>query len=113
MSRQQQIAIKTGATFSVPFLVLLPAGTWSAACDIRKGDDTLVGALTVTLAALDTPDADGTTHSGLLEATSEQTRGWELGTRRADVRFADTSNPAVVLTSDSFVVVVEKGVTHG
>lgn len=107
------IKIKTAATFSIAMLVLLPAGTWSAACDIRKGDDTLVGALTVSLEPLVTPDADGNTHAGLLEATSVQTAAWALGTWRADVRFTDASVVPVVLTSDPFVVVVEKGITHG
>lgn len=109
----EPIEIKTGATFSVPFLVLLPAGSWSAASEIRKGDDTLVGELAVTLEPLATPDADGNTHAGVLEASSVQTVAWEHGSWRADVRFSDDSTPPAVLTSDPFFVLVKKGVTHG
>lgn len=106
------VKIKAGATFSLPILAMLPAGTWSAACDIRRGDGTLVGALTATLAPLDTPDADGNTHAGLLEATSEQTDAWEPGTWRSDVAFTDTSAPSVVVYTESFAVLVEKAITH-
>jgi len=107
------IKIKAGATFSIAMLVLLPAGTWSAACEIRKGDDSLLATLTVSLAPLVTPDADGNTHAGLLEATSVQTATWGAGSFRADVRFFDTSLPAAVFYTESFAVRVERGVTHG
>lgn len=108
----EPIKVKVGATFSVPMLVLLPAGTWGAACDIRKGDDTLVGSLTATLEPLETPDADGNTHAGLLQAPSTQTAVWALGTWRADVRFSDNSDPPVVIYTEAFSVTVEKGSTH-
>lgn len=107
------IEIKQGTTFSLPMLVMLPAGTWSAACNIRKSDDTLVGSLSVTLTALDVPDADGHTHSGAAVATSVASAAWELGTWRADVRFTDTSAPPTVFNSETFPVVIKKGVTHG
>lgn len=108
----EPISIKQGATFSLPMLVQLPAGTWSATCHIRKSDDTLVGAPAVTLTPLEAPDGDGNTHSGLAEATSVQTLAWPLGTWRADVRFADGSTPAVVIYSDAFPIQVERANTH-
>lgn len=105
-------SIKRGATFSLPLLVALPAGAWSATCNIRKIDDTLVGSPAVTLVPLGTPDADGNTHSGLVEATSVETASWALGTWCADIRFADTSVPPVVIFSDQFCVAVAKANTH-
>lgn len=109
----QCIKIKTGATFSVPVLVCLPPGVWSATSDIRQAGDALVESLAVSLLALAEPDAAGNTHSGLLLATSTQTTLWPLGAWRCDVRFADAQSPPVVLYSDQFIVSVEKGTTHG
>jgi hypothetical protein len=109
----QFVKIKTGATFSVPLLVCLPAGAWSATSDIRQAGDALVESLAVSLIALTEPDADGNTHNGLLLATSIQTALWPLGAWRCDVRFADAQTPPVVLYSDQFIVNVEKGTTHG
>lgn len=108
----QTVNVKAGATFSVAMLVLLPAGTWSASCQVRKGDGTLIEALTVTLAPLSTPGSDGNTHSGLLEATSVQTALWPLGSHRSDVWFTDASTPPVAVPSPTFVIVVDKGETH-
>lgn len=107
------IKIKAGATVSLPMLVLLPAGTWTGSCQIRKGDDTLVGELAVTLTPLTVPDESGNTHAGLLEATSVQTAAWPVGTWRADVRFADNSIPPEVIFTDPFAVQVDKAATHG
>lgn len=109
----QTVNIKAGATFSVPLLVRLPSGNWSATSEMRQSDTSLVGVLSVTLASLAEPDAAGNTHSGLLLATSVQTASWPVGAFRCDVRFADTQDPPVVLFSDPFVVDVTQGMTHG
>lgn len=108
----QSITIKTGATLSLAMLVKLPTGTWACDSDVRKSDDTLIAALSASLTALSAPDADGNTHSGVLEATAAQTAAWPIGNWRADVRFTDTSTPAVRQISETFVVVVSAGVTH-
>ena len=109
----EPITIKVGATFSMPMLVQLPLGHWTGSCHIRKGDNSLVGELLVSLEELDTPDVDGNTHAGLLEATSVQTATWAVGTWRADVRFSDDSNPPVVIYTDPFTVQTEAASTHG
>ena len=108
----QSITIKAGATFSVPFLALLPAGTWACDSDVRTSADGLVQALATTLTALDTPDASGNTHSGILEATASQTTAWPIGTHQCDVRFTDASATPQVLIFNKIMVVVEKAVTH-
>ena len=108
----QSITIKAGATFSVAFLALLPAGTWACDSDVRKTDDSLVQALSTTLTALGTPDASGNTHSGILAATSAQTTAWPIGTHQCDVRFTDASATPQILIFDKIMVVVEKAVTH-
>ena len=105
------IRIKTGATFSVPFTVVLPAGTWTADCDIRKADYTMVGSPNVILSALTEPDASGNTHVGLIDASGNQTKLWATGTMQSDVRFSDTSNPPIVILSDGFSITIERGVT--
>ena len=105
------VAVKQGATFSLPILVMLPAGTWSATCEVRKADGTLVGALAVTLADLPQPDADGNTHAGLLEATSAQTHEWQLGTWHADIRLSNTSTPPVVIYTETFAVTVHRSLS--
>lgn len=106
------ITIKTGASFSMAFLAQLPAGTWVADCDLRKADDTLVQAMSVKISALPTPDTNGNTHSGLIEATPNQTKTWPVATLNGDVRFTDqiTLDKAVIF--DNFTVVVEKAITH-
>lgn len=100
----QTIEHTRGSTFSWGGLVQLPAGTWSATCKVKSADGTTVETLTVTLEALAEPDADGNTHSILIEASSVQTADWAIAKLRCDVRYADNSDPPIVEHSPTFII---------
>ncbi len=100
---------KRGATLSLAGTVTLPAGSWSATAQVRNSSGSLVQQLSVTLQA---PVAPATAHAILIEATADQALTWPLGDLRCDVRFADASDPPVVVPSPTFIIKVQQEVTH-
>ena len=100
-----------GATFSYAGLVKLPVGTWTASGSIKTAKDTLVSVISVTLLALEVPDAKGNTHSILLEVPSTGTSSWPIATLSADLSFSDTSSPPIVLVTSVFNIAVQDSIT--
>lgn len=105
----QKITHKRGATFSYSGLVTLPAGTWTASCDLDNGTGTKVSDTTVTLNTLGSPGANGETHSILIEVVAATTAAWPVGTLSGDIRFAD--NAGVIVYTSTFYVSVGNGIT--
>ena len=97
------ITFKRGGTFSFGCAVTLPAGTWSAACQLRNQHGDLIQDVTVTLTP---PVAPATDHQLLLEADSTATASWPLEALYGDVKFSDDSVPPMVLPSGTFSVIV-------
>lgn len=103
------IDFKRGDTFSYASMLTLPAGTWSAACQIRDLRGSLVQDMTVSLVP---PVAPATQHSILIEAPATATALWPLETLQGDVKFSDASAPSVVMHTGSFELNVLKKVTE-
>ena len=110
MSNLLVYPLKRGATLSLAGEKLLPSGTWSATAKVRRTDAeyTEVDELTVTLEAGATEDDP---HSVLIVGTSAQTAGWPLDKLRCDIRFADNSDPPVVIPTDTFIINVLREIT--
>lgn len=104
----QTYTLKRGATLSLAGTASLPSGTWTAAASAKGPTMDAVETLTVTLTPPQSPSTD---HTILIVATGVQTADWPIETVLIDVKFTDASNPAVVLTSPTFGVVVRQSVT--
>lgn len=109
--KTQTINFTRGATFSYSGLVKLPVGTWTVSGDIKNKAKVLVSEMVCTLLPLVAPDADGNTHSILLEVPSTVTALWPVNTLVADLYFADNSVPPIVLISSTFSIAVQDGIT--
>lgn len=98
---------KAGDTFSYAGVCRLPAGLWSATCEIRKMGDAndLVGVLAVSLGS----EANGDTPIAL-DASASETAFWAAGLYEVDVRYADAGG-TVVHTSTLLLPVI-KSVTQ-
>lgn len=108
----QIITHKRGATFSLSGFVKLPAdSTWNGSCSVKTADGTLVEPLSVNLQLLVTPDADGNTHSILIEGTADEAADWPIEKLRCDVKFTSFDTPPLVEYSPTFVVDVVQEVT--
>lgn len=108
----EKITIKQGATLSLAGLYALPAGNWSAACNVETPEGAIVTALACTLTALASPDGDGNTHGLLMVATSAQTALWEVGAPLvSDIKFYNDEVPPQVLKTDTFGYKVQQAVT--
>lgn len=98
--------LKAGNTFSYAGTCKLPAGAWSATCQVRSADgaDTLLGVIGVTL---------GDTINGVtpiaLYASASETAAWPLATHRVDIRFTEALGG--VANSASILLPVIKPVT--
>jgi len=103
-----EIQHKKGATFSYAGLVKLPAGTWSAACELHNGA-MLVETLTATLTALGALGPEGETHSLLIEAQASNTANWPIAKLKGDIVFSAAS---LVIATNTFHVLVQQGVTN-
>jgi hypothetical protein len=101
------VTFKRGGTFSFGCTVLLPAGTWSAACQLRDGRGNLIQTVTVTLTPPVNPAIE---HSLLLVVPAADTASWPVGQALyGDVEFTDASATPIVLPSGTFTVnVIEK-----
>lgn len=94
-------------TFSLATLVTLPAGVWTTASTLVTTTGQLVdAALTESLSALPTPDADGHTHALLIERAAADTAAWPLGTLLLRTVFTDASVVPVVVPAVTWQVVV-------
>lgn len=105
----QKITHKRGATFSYSGLVTLPAGTWTASCDLDNPAGTKESDTTVTLAVLGSPGANGETHSILIEVAAGTTAAWPIVTLSGDIRFED--NAGVIVFTSTFHISVVKEIT--
>jgi hypothetical protein len=101
--------IKRGATLSLAGTVELPAGAWSGSAQVRTDKGLLIDTLTVKMSA---PVAPATAWSVLIVGDSTKTAIWPFGDLQCDVRFQDASNPPVVLPTETFIVTVERAITH-
>ena len=90
-----------GTTFTRLGMSTLPAGTWSIAAKVYTGAGVLVETLGALITALPTPDADGHTHAWSITSDASETALWPLAALMLEVRFTDTSNPAVVVPAVS------------
>lgn len=94
-------------TFSLATLVTLPAGVWTTASTLVTTTGQLVdAALTESLSALPTPDADGHTHALLIERAAADTAAWPRGTLLLRTVFTDASVVPVVVPAVTWQVVV-------
>lgn len=83
--------IKVGDTFSWATVCPLPAGTWSATCQIRSRDTlSLMGDLTVTVG---TPVGDVTPIT--VEAPPSLTATWQPIPAVLDIRFMDETGAVI------------------
>jgi hypothetical protein len=103
--------LKRGGTLSLAGTKTFPEGsTWSGTAQVRQvdADQTLIDTLAVTLE----PGATGSDpHAILVVAASTQTAEWPLERLRCDIRFADDSDPPVVLPTSTFLIDVKREVT--
>lgn len=98
-------SFKAGDTFSCAGTCKLPAGNWSATCEVRNIEDALIGAIDVTLGArvgADTPIA--------LYAEADATAAWPKGVHYLDIRYEDTGG--VVLHTPTILLPVITAVTR-
>lgn len=93
---------KQGATFSLTGTVLLPAGTWTAASEIRNGRGDLVCTPLVALTPLGSPTA--TASHTVVIATVDDTGSW-AGVLRTDVFFTDSGG--VKVPSETYLINVK------
>ncbi len=93
---------KAGDTFSYAGTCILPAGAWSATCELRstQGDAALLGTIDVTLGAA----LNGVTPI-TLQAAAAATAAWPVGQHQLDIRYAD-SGGTVVHTSTLLLPVI-------
>lgn len=106
---------KRGDTFSYTGTVVLPAGTWTAACQLRQDakidKDPPAGTITVTLGNAGV--SNGTTPlSILLFAQHSETQTWPAALLDCDVQFKDNSGIPIVDSTVTFTVLVVKDVTR-
>lgn len=101
-------ALKAGDTFSYAGTCKLPAGSWTASCQVRSWDgaSTLVGTVAVTLGTA----VNGETPIALYAAASA-TAIWPVATHELDIRYADASG--IVVHSSTILLPVMKSVTAG
>jgi hypothetical protein len=98
---------KRGTTFDFVGMAVLPAGVWSATCQLRTEKGLLGGTLTVTV----TPDADPAKPSSVrLLAEAADTKTWPLGLLYGDILFADGAG-VVLATSDFSINVIASRTT--
>jgi len=100
--KTQFTPFKAGDTFSYAGTCRLPAGAWSATCQVRttQGDAALVGTIAVTLGAAvngETPIA--------LSADASATANWPPGNHQLDIRYSDGTG-TVVHTSTLMLPVI-------
>src|SRR3569832_1557100 len=111
----QIYAHKRGATLSLAGNAVLPAGVWTATCQVKQdvnGVLTLIEPLTVTLQAINPPPAAGQpTHNIAIEGSAAQAADWPVGRLLCDVRFQDASLPPAVIASETFIIKVAQEVT--
>lgn len=91
---------KAGDTFSYAGTCKLPAGYWSATCEIRSVDEVKIADIDVTLGTAvgaDTPIA--------LHAGADATAAWPRGVHQLDIRYEDVGG-TVVHTSTILLPVI-------
>lgn len=100
--KNQFSPIKQGDTFSYGGTCRLPAGNWTATCELRstEGADTLLGTIAVTLGTVVAGSAPIT-----LYAPAVDTATWPVGRHQTDIRYVDDAG-AVVHTSTLILPVV-------
>lgn len=103
----QFIPFKAGSTFGYAGTCRLPAGTWTATCQLRStlGDAALLGSIGVTLGA----SANGVTPIAL-HAPATDTATWPVGQHQLDVRYADAGG--TVLHTSTLLLPVIRAVTE-
>jgi hypothetical protein len=104
------ISHRRGATFSYSGLVKLPAGVWSAECELRSTAGILIDNLEVTLSVLQNPGPAAETHAITVARAAGLTGAWPVGTSVGDILFADGAG--VVLATGTFTVAIVRGVTN-
>jgi hypothetical protein len=100
--------LKAGDTFSYAGTCKLPAGNWTATCQVRGSEEPfdLVGTVVVslgTVVGLDTPIA--------LFASAAQTQAWPVGTHALDIRYAEVGGPDAVIHTSTILVPVQRSIT--
>ncbi len=107
MSNAAVYYLKRGDTLQLAGTVPLPTGTgtWTATCQVSDGGE-FTDDVTVTL----TP-VTGEPHTIEIEATSEATAAWPVGSLSCDVRFVDQATPPLVLHTDTFLIELVQEVT--
>lgn len=93
---------KIGDTFSYAGTCRLPAGTWTATCELRStgGTAALIGTIQVTLGVA----VDGATPIALYAAAADVAT-WSAGHHQLDIRYADAGG-TVVHTSTLLLPVI-------
>lgn len=93
---------KAGGTFSYAGTCRLPAGTWTATCELRstQGDDVLLGAIEVTLGATVNGSAPIALHASAVDSAT-----WPVGQHQLDIRYVDGGG-TVVHTSTLLLPVI-------
>lgn len=93
---------KAGGTFSYAGTCRLPAGTWTATCQLRstQGDDVLLGAIEVTLGATVNGSAPIALYASAVDSAT-----WPVGQHQLDIRYVD-SGGTVVHTSTLLLPVI-------
>lgn len=104
------LRFKAGATFSFGGTVLLPSGTWSAACQVRRKTGDTVAEITVDLEALEAPTEEAS-HTIVLE-TDADTSSWPVEELVCDVLFYDSSDPPKKVPTDTFLIAMERRGSH-
>lgn len=105
------ITFKRGGTFSYGCNLTLPAGTWSAACQIRDGRGNLVESLSVTLTPFSPVPPSTDNHTLLLVGTSTQTADWPIELLYGDVKFTDASVTPAVVHTGTFTIKMSERIT--
>ena len=98
--------IKAGSTFSYAGTCGLPAGSWTATCQVRSMEApyALIGTVVVTLGVA----VAGLTPIALL-CPASQTASWPEGVQELDIRYTDASG--VVLHTSTVLVPVLRSIT--
>jgi len=98
--------LKAGDTFSYAGTCKLPAGLWTATCEVRTWDgaSTLIGTVAVTLGT----EVSGETPIALYAAASA-TATWPVATHEVDIRYADAGG--VVVHSSTMLLPVVQSIT--
>lgn len=93
---------KIGDTFSYAGTCHLPAGTWTATCQLRStvGNSALLGTIQVTLGV----PVDGATPIALYADTAN-TSTWPTGHHQLDIRYADAGGTVIHTSTLSLPVI--------